>query len=170
MELMHKEYRLNKIDRMVGVGLMGTITLASLFYAFTVAIPIAIVAVPTMIAAYAILIGGIESNSKWQYFNAVVSERDSEIKRYKGYPSLYQDEYSKWKSRQHGFNGLKIAQAMLTGTPATFVFDSRTTDEFGGQIDTVVEIAGFRLFVKEKEHQSDIQMWSSAWANAAKLK
>lgn len=170
MELMHKEYRLNKVDRMVGVGIMGAGTTAALFYAVTVALPIAIVAILTLIAAYAILIGGIESTAKWQYFNDVVAERDSEIRSYRNYPSLYQSEYSKWKSRQYDFKGLQIAKALLTGTPATFVFSSRTTDEFGGRIDSVAEISGFGFAIKEKDHQSDIQMWSSAWENAAKLK
>lgn len=170
MELMHKEYRLNKVDRIAGIGLMGAGTAAALFFAVTVALPIAIVAIPTLITAYFILIGGIEGTSKWQYFNDVVAEQDSEIRRYRNYPSLYQDEYSKWKNRQHGFNGIKIAKAMLTKTPATFVFNSKNTDEFGGRIDSVVEISGFQMSIKEKAYQSDIQMWASAWENATKLK
>lgn len=170
MELMHKEYRLNKIDRMVGVGLMGAGTIVALYFAVTVTLPIAIIAIPTLLGAYASLIGGIEGTSKWQYFNDVVVERDSEIRSYREYPSLFQDKYSKWKNRQHDFNGIKIAKAMLTNKPATFVFSSKNTDEFGGRIDSVVEISGFRMFIKEKEYQSDLQMWASAWDNATKLK
>lgn len=170
MELMHKEFSVNKIDRIAGVTLLGAGAVAALVGAVTIAFPIAIAAIPALIGAFLVLIGGIESSGKWQYFREVVTEREDKVRRYKDYPSLYADEYSKWKSRQHGFNGLKIAKAILTGTPATFVLDSRSTDNYGGRIDSVVEISGFRMFIKEKEHQSDIQMWSSAWANATKLR
>lgn len=170
-ELIVKKYSLEKGSRIAGVAIVTAITLASIACFVAAWWPIVFLLAPALLISNGILVSGIESNAKATYYRDIVGGRKAEVMRdYKLYPSLYENGKNNFMEKLPAFRSSLILKAVLTGQPVSFVLDTKKTDKFGGRIDSGIEINGFIMTIQEKNHPSDIQMWSEAYKNAALLK
>lgn len=170
-ELIVKKYSLDKANRVAGIATVSALTLATIALSVAAWWPVVFLLAPAFFVSYAILVSGIEQNAKATYYRDIVAVRDSEVKRHlERYTSLYEHSRDIFFSKTASFNRSTLAKAVLTGKPATFVFDTKVTDKFGGCIKSGVEVRGFTMKIQEKNHPSDVQMWSEAFENASLLK
>lgn len=171
-ELVSQTYTLNKGERVMGLSVISGASLALIAFIIPFWWPVVFIMAPALWIAYGILISNVEAPALMTYYRDCIASKDSQLMHYKEkYPSLYENERKNFlDNKQLYMNRFKIAKAMLTGKPETFVFATTKTDEFGGCIQSGVEIKGFTMKIQEKKVQSDIQMWSDAYDNAIRLK
>lgn len=163
--------KLNAVERFVGASIVsgGSLALMGAFVASWW--PVVFIAIPAVAVSVGILIGGVNRDIKWRYFNAITAERDSTVKRYKGtYPSLFEAEWEKFRDSTNRFKDSALLKSVLTGKEIKMVLEKKNTDGYGGYVENHIVLKGYNVTVGEKHYPSDIEMWSSAFENASKLK